>query len=314
MAARGAAAAAEDAGCHLGPFISRLLLAVAAAAKVRISCSSTMTDARCTYEELRLRNMAANSQKLQSLGIAPFTPTTARPPPPRQKKRGRESQPTRESLRARSLPVPVYAQPLAQHHRRNKLCRYDPGQEEASARVRRKSDIADGSRDGLWSGERFGEVARVPVGMVFGAGDYQRLGRQEMMDSGFFRPFVTPEWCAPGVGCYSLILNNDNGASRDSGDVILYAGSGGRRRGQNRTAPQSFDQDWSNVTNAALRLNHERQQPVRVVRGPKLQGGFGTSGSGGGYRYDGLYRVASAKMERLQGCKYLTAVFELRRV
>jgi hypothetical protein len=55
---------------------------------------------------------------------------------------------------------------------------------------------------------------------VFGAGDYQRLGRQQMMESGFFRPFVTPEWCAPGVGCYSIILNNDNGASTDAGKSL----------------------------------------------------------------------------------------------
>jgi hypothetical protein len=123
--------------------------------------------------------------------------------------------------------------------------------------------------NGLWLGECFGDVASVAVGTVFGAGDYQRLGRQQMTESGFFRPFVTPEWCAPAVGCYSIILNNDNGASRDegafvtrllvfpicsasiarmlthlrlSGDVIFYAGSGGRRRGQNRSAPQSFDQ------------------------------------------------------------------------
>ena len=76
--------------------------------------------------------------------------------------------------------------------------------------------------DGLWSGERFGEISSVPVGTVFGGGDFQRLGRQQMMLSGFFRPFVTPEWCVPGVGCYSLILNNDNGASHDRGDEITY--------------------------------------------------------------------------------------------
>jgi E3 ubiquitin-protein ligase UHRF1 len=168
--------------------------------------------------------------------------------------------------------------------------------------------------DGLWSGERFGAISGVPVGTVFGAGDYQRLGRQQMMLSGFFRPFVTPEWCAPGAGCYSLILNNDNGASDDRGDVIMYAGSGGRMRGQNRTAPQSFNQDWHNVTNAALRLNLQNGKPVRVVRGPKLQGGFGTADCGGGYRYDGLYRVAAASMQRLRGSKFVTAMFELRKL
>jgi hypothetical protein len=193
---------------------------------------------------------------------------------------------------------------------------YSPGDDQALAEAQRRSDVDDGRRmpDGLWLGERFGDVGGVPVGTVFGAGDYQRLGRQEMMQCGFFRPFVTPEWCTPGVGCYSLILNNDNGASRDCGDTIFYAGSGGRMRGQNRTAAQSSSQDWSNVTNAALRLNFETRLPVRVIRGPKLQGGFGTEDCGGGYRYDGLYRVASAEMQRLPRSKYLTAMFELHKL
>ena len=99
----------------------------------------------------------------------------------------------------------------------------------------------------------------------------------------------------------------------DDGDRIVYAGSGGRRRGQNRTAPQSFDQDWDNVTNAALRLNFETQQPVRLVRGPKLLSCHGTAESGGGYRYDGLYSVASAELVR-SASGLRTAMFELRRI
>ena len=175
------------------------------------------------YEQQRLRNMASNAAALEALGIEPVAKTATTPLRPN--KRSREPRPpTRQSSRSRSLPVPAYT----------------PGQDE----VRRASEVEDGSRmqDGKWLGERFGEIHGVPVGTVFGAGDYQRLGRQEMMVSGFFRPFVTPEWCTPGVGCFAIIVNNDNGASQDRGDSILYAGSGGRRRGQNRTAPQSLDQ------------------------------------------------------------------------
>jgi hypothetical protein len=244
--------------------------------------------------------MAANKKVLQALGIEALIPEKKPKQQPRGKKRTRETQPTRESRRARSLPVPVYT----------------PGQDEVLAEQARASEIEEGSRmsDGLWSGERFGEIEGVPTGTVFGKGDYQRLGRQEMMTSGFFRPFVTPEWCVPGVGCFSVIINNDNGASRDEGNSIMYAGSGGRRRGQNRTAEQSFDQDWDNVTNAALRLNFESGQPVRVIRGPKLVGPHGTAECGGGYRYDGLYCVASAEMVRSASTGLQTAMFELRKL
>ncbi len=68
-------------------------------------------------------------------------------------------------------------------------------------------------------------------------------------------------------------------------------------------------QDWDNATNAALRLNHERKLPVRVVRGPKLQSDFGTRECGGGYRYDGLYEVAAAKMVKQGSSRCFDGVF-----
>merc|ERR1712046_262630 len=130
---------------------------------------------------------------------------------------------------------------------------------------------------------------------------------------GFFRPFVTPEWVKhPTEGCYSIILNNDNGLSEDHGDVIKYAGSGGRMRGQNRTAPQSFDQSWENNTNAALRVCHVKKKPVRVIRGPKLQGKYRVRG--GGYRYDGLYQVTKAEMVTGGKRGLKTAMFTLTRL
>jgi hypothetical protein len=251
------------------------------------------------YEVTRLDNIRRNAAMLSELGLTDLV--RQKPTRTRQPKRAREPhQPLREpSRRARALPVDTYV----------------PGQHEAMAQAEREAAVDEGRRlpDGSWLGERFGDIDSVPVGTTFGAGDFQRLGRKEMTESGFFRPFVTPEWVAPGQGCYSIILNNDNGASTDDGDTILYAGSGGRRRGQNRTAPQSFDQDWSNMTNAALRLNWETKQPVRVIRGPKLPGEHGTGASGGGYRYDGLYTVESAELVRLSGSKLRTAMFTLLR-
>lgn len=116
----------------------------------------------------------------------------------------------------------------------------------------------------------------------------------------------------PNHGCYAIILNNDNGLSTDNGDSIVYAGSGGRRRGQNRTAPQCFDQSWDNVTNAALRRNCEQGKPVRVVRGPKLATKHGTRRTGG-FRYDGLYDVVKAEMRSLGSSKLKTACFTLKK-
>ena len=261
-----------------------------------------MADAELSpYEAQRKQNMAANAAMLTQLGLNDklIQKHSSRTGVKRARSEPREA--TREpSRRSRQLPVPTYT----------------PGQHESMAESQRQEEIDDGQRlpDGSWSGERFGEVEGVEVGTVFGRGDYQRLGRQEMMLSGFFRPHVQPEWVCPGGGCYAVILNNDNGASTDEGDVIRYAGSGGRMRGQNRTAPQSFHQDWKNATNAALRHNCETGKLVRVVRGPKLPGEHGTLSTGGGYRYDGLYQVEQAELVRLPGSKLLTAMFTLVRV
>ena len=174
------------------------------------------------YEAQRARNIARNAEELHRLGLQRLIEKRpSAPRPPRQRKAPRA--PTRESRRVRSLPTPAYT----------------PGMHEAMAAEAHAVAVDEGRRlpDGSWSGERFGEVAGVEVGHVFGAGDYQRLGRQEMSESGFFRPFVTPEWNAPGEGCYAIILNNDNGASTDEGDRILYAGSGGRRRADPHSPP-----------------------------------------------------------------------------
>ena len=260
-----------------------------------------MKETLSAYEAQRARNIARNEAMLAQLGMEPLM--LKKPAALKQKKRARPEprQPTlREpSRRTRSMPVPAYT----------------PGQHEAMAKAERETEENEGRRlsDGTWIGERFGEVEGVPVGTVYGAADYQRLGRQEMSTSGFFRPFVTPEWVAPGEGCYAIILNNDNGASADEGDIIRYAGSGGRQRGQNRTAAQSFHQDWNNLTNASLRLNFETGRPVRVIRGPKLPGTHGTAASGGGYRYDGLYTVEKAELVCLPGSKLRTAMFTLVR-
>jgi hypothetical protein len=263
-----------------------------------------------TYEELRAARMASNAAVLAKLGVgldvAKSAPQKASAPKAATSRKRRATAPaegSRRSARARgAAPVSYYAPP-------------DPAEEREDHRATLREQVAKKYRlaDGRWRGERFGEVAGVAAGDVFGGGDYQRLGRRLMSDTGFFEPFVTPEWLERNGGCYALILNNDNGLSKDRGDTVLYAGAGGRMRGQNRTAPQTFSQTWDSATNKALRLNCERKLPVRVVRGPKLRGGHGTGKSGGGYRYDGLYDVVSAEMVHTGSRKLKTAMFTLQK-
>lgn len=266
------------------------------------------------YEQRRILRIARNDAKLVELGLHAGAPKIGSRPDalevrrPRNKRRrtakALPARPKRRSRRAKSLPAAVYTPYLAEADRQDAVNQ----RTEERARGWRLSD-------GKWRGERFGHVKSVPCGTVFGAGDYQRLGRFEMSRTGFFLPKVTPEWIDSATKqVMALIVNNDNGLSKDDGDVLVYAGAGGRRRGQNRTAAQSFHQTWESATNAAFRASHRSGAPVRVIRGPKCRGAHGTSGTGGGYRYDGLYVVETAELVARGPRGLRTALFTLRKL
>jgi len=51
-----------------------------------------------------------------------------------------------------------------------------------------------------------------------------------------------------------------------------------------------------------------------VIRGPKCAGGYGTAGTGGGYRYDGMFEVTKAFLEPTGPRGLLTAMFHLSKV
>jgi len=265
------------------------------------------------YEKLRERNIARNNRILTELGLAKgkgLIQVQAKREPTKKRKRRHAS--TRQSAKSiRRSHRLLGTQPVAQqiNHNRDSSSHRDP-------KVTKREQIAEGwrTKNGRWRGECFGHVSGVPVGTVFGAGDYQRKGRFEMSANGFFAPRVTPEWIDRETkAVFSLVFNNDNGNSADSFDVLQYAGAGGRRRGQNRTAAQSFHQTWKSATNAALRENFRLKLPVRVIRGPKALG-FGTAAHGGGYRYDGLYSVIKAELVPSGPRKLRTALFTLQKL
>lgn len=196
------------------------------------------------YEELRLRNIERNAAKLAELALAgenshALVPANNRPKAAARKRQkrsgtgGTAASPSRRSLRAQQQPPVVYS---ADH--------VEDDRAELAAQRRVQQQSGHRLADGRWRGERYGQVRGVAVGSVFGAGDYQRKGRFEMSETGFHLGHVQPEWLDPsGDGVWSLVLNNDNGQSDFSSfETVTYAGAGGRNRGQNRTAAQSYDQ------------------------------------------------------------------------
>ncbi|KAH8120366.1 PUA-like domain-containing protein [Phellopilus nigrolimitatus] len=119
-------------------------------------------------------------------------------------------------------------------------------------------------------------------------------------------------------GAYSVALSGGYDDDVDMGYGFTYTGSGGRdlkgtkEKPKNlRTAPQSSDQTFENNFNKSLKLSSESKQPIRVIRGFKLQSVFAPAE---GYRYDGLYTVEKAWQEVGLNTQYLVCKYAFKRL
>ncbi|KDR85022.1 hypothetical protein GALMADRAFT_233591 [Galerina marginata CBS 339.88] len=120
-------------------------------------------------------------------------------------------------------------------------------------------------------------------------------------------------------GAYSVALSGGYDDDVDLGYAFTYTGSGGRdlKGTKNapknlRTAPQSSDQTFDHNFNKMLLRSCESKKPVRVIRGFKVKSQYAPSE---GYRYDGLYRVEKAWLEKgLNPKGYLVCKFIFKRL
>ncbi|CAO1618019.1 unnamed protein product [Parajaminaea phylloscopi] len=118
-------------------------------------------------------------------------------------------------------------------------------------------------------------------------------------------------------GCFSICLSGGYPDDIDTGDTVIFSGSGGRdlkgtpSNPKNlRTAPQIRDQTFDdNHFNASLQRSQITGKPVRVLRGFKGKRPFAPPM---GYIYSGLYKVTEAWSE--VGCTgFLVCRFRLER-
>ncbi|KAF6765935.1 PUA-like domain-containing protein [Ephemerocybe angulata] len=120
-------------------------------------------------------------------------------------------------------------------------------------------------------------------------------------------------------GAHSVALSGGYDDDVDLGYAFTYTGSGGRdlkgtaNKPKNlRTAPQSSDQTFENNFNKMLKRSAETRKPVRVIRGYKLKSKYAPSE---GYRYDGLYVVEKAWLEKgLNPKGYLVCKYAFKRL
>ncbi|EPT04299.1 hypothetical protein FOMPIDRAFT_1157382 [Fomitopsis schrenkii] len=157
----------------------------------------------------------------------------------------------------------------------------------------------------------FGAIPGISVGTWW-------LTREECSKDAIHAPWVGGI-AGGSEGAYSVALSGGYEDDVDLGDAFTYTGAGGRdlkgtaeNRKNLRTAPQSSHQSFDNRCNRALKVSCETKNPVRVIRGFKLRSPYAPAE---GYRYDGLYTVEKAWMEKgLNPGGWMVCKFALKRV
>jgi len=185
--------------------------------------------------------------------------------------------------------------------------------------VKRYDDDRDESRySGNQLGKRvndpktYGHIPGVPVGTWWET-------RAECSTDAVHAPWVGGISGSSIDGAWSVALSGGYDDDVDAGTGFTYTGAGGRdlkgtkKDPKNlRTAPQSSDQSFENPMNKALQVSAETGLPVRVIRGFKLKSAYAPAT---GYRYDGLYIVKKAWMEKgLNPKGYLVCKYAFLRV
>ncbi|KDN33286.1 hypothetical protein RSAG8_13624, partial [Rhizoctonia solani AG-8 WAC10335] len=297
------------------------------------------------YEKVRQQNMLNNEKLLQDLmgqkmdlptglaagfavlGIAEPKPKPEKAPKPKATKPKvkkeeeeveREGRGSRRSARQASKPTVSFAQDGERIVDRSKMPRMvsrpdkdwneddTDGEEDAEGKVRVNKLVGR-----VHDPKTFGLIPGVPIGSWWDT-------RAECSAAAIHAPFVAGISGGP-EGAYSVALSGGYDDDIDMGDAFTYTGSGGRdlkgtaKNPKNlRTAPQSSHQSFEHSFNKSLKVSSETRKPVRVIRGYKLPGVYAPET---GYRYDGLYIVERAWMDRGNNSKgWQVCKFAFRRI
>ncbi|KAH0580418.1 hypothetical protein H2248_001921 [Termitomyces sp. 'cryptogamus'] len=148
---------------------------------------------------------------------------------------------------------------------------------------------------------RFGNLG-VPVGKIY-------ENRKELAESGLHTKTYAGISGSVALGAFSIVVSGTYADDNDQGDFLVYTGTGGQQDPFSSHSAIVADQSFLHNDNRALQRSAETKRPVRVIRGS----GAGSYAPSSGYRFDGMYVVEDAYMDKgIDGfavCKY-----NLRRV
>jgi len=260
-----------------------------------------------SYEKQRAQNIARNKAILESLGLGPggfdLLPVFNKPPRSQKKRKRRDEeekgnvdtcdghqQKPEQSKEGPSPKEGLRRSARLQNKPPERVETYEePGDRpKKKAKKHKTSSIARPSKRKSKSGREnhYGPTDGIEIGTIWKM-------RMDCGRDGVHRPTVA------GIhggkdGAYSIALSGGYEDDVDLGTSFTYTGEGGRdlkgtkNNPKNlRTAPQSKDQTLTRG-NLALATSYETGNPVRVIRGYKLNSPYAPEE---GYRYDGIYYV-----------------------
>jgi len=180
-----------------------------------------------------------------------------------------------------------------------------PTMEQMRARFSLDKDMF--SEDVLQYGS-YGAIPGVPVGTSFAS-------RKACSAAKVHTPLV------PGIsgssieGACSVVLSGGYEDDIDEGETFTYTGAGGRSQDEGAAhgsaVKQTEDQTFNHKMNLALKISSgANAHPVRVIRGSANKSVFAPPD---GFRYDGLYKVEKAYMEKGKS-GYMVCRFLFRRL
>ncbi|KAF9459917.1 PUA-like domain-containing protein [Collybia nuda] len=278
------------------------------------------------YEIKRLQNIARNEALLKSIGLDTplFEPKEVlRKAISLSKKRKASNEPGAEQVAKVARPNPTFATNVSvRRSSRNAGKTVDYVSEQQRKDHLRTFYLGgttvtevEGSlgREGgirKHDPKTYGSIPAVQVGTWWES-------REGCSGDSIHAPWVAGISCGP-QGAYSVALSGGYEDDVDLGYAFTYTGSGGRNlKGTKeapknlRTAPQSSDQTFDSPFNKSLKLSTETKKPVRVIRGFKSKSKYAPTE---GYRYDGLYTVEQAWMEKGLNSKYSVCKFAFKRI
>ncbi|KAF8646015.1 hypothetical protein AX16_007440 [Volvariella volvacea WC 439] len=148
---------------------------------------------------------------------------------------------------------------------------------------------------------KFGRIRGVEVGDTFDT-------REKLSKAKVHVPLYAGISGHHSQGAYSIVANGVY-EDEDHGNVLIYSGTGGTDDSFSDNPVIVRDQSFEHPDNMALKASVSTRIPVRVIRGYKLGSPYAPWT---GYRYDGLYRVTKAYMEKNKD-GHLICKFELHR-